>query len=105
MRRSRYREEQIIGILAPGGVCQPQSSAALYGVSGATFYEVAVQVRRHGGIRRFRKLKGLEDENRRLKKLNGGIDAGCGDAARATLQKTSNAQIAEEGRGLGDDGD
>ena len=50
-----------------------------------------------------RKLKGLEDENRRLKKLLGiMLDVAT---LRGYLQKTSNAQIAEEGRGLGDDGD
>ena len=34
-----------------------------------------------------RKLKGLEDENRRPEEAAGGIDAGCGDAARATCKK------------------
>ena len=51
-----------------------------------------------------RKLKGLEDENRRLMKL---LAESMLDVAtlRELLAKTSNAQIAEEGRGLGDDGD
>ena len=47
--------------------CQPQSSAAS-GFSGATFYKWRSK---YGGmeVSDARKLKGLEDENRRLKKL------------------------------------
>ena len=53
MRRSRYREEQIIGILKEhqAGVA---SRRALRQVRGQRrdVLQVAVQVRRHGGIRR-----------------------------------------------------
>jgi putative transposase len=69
MRRSRYSEEQIIGILreqeagvATGEVCRR------HGISDATFYKWKAK---YGGmeVSDAKRLKGLEDENRRLKKL------------------------------------
>jgi putative transposase len=69
MRRSRYSEEQIIGILreqeagvATGEVCRR------HGISEATFYKWKAK---YGGmeVSDAKRLKGLEDENRRLKKL------------------------------------
>jgi putative transposase len=69
MRRSKYGEEQIIGILKEheAGV----SAAELcrkYGVSDATFYKWRSK---YGGmeVSDARKLKALEEENRKLKKL------------------------------------
>jgi putative transposase len=69
MRRSRFGEEQIIGILreheagaATAEVCRR------HGISDATFYKWKAK---YGGmeVSDAKKLKGLEDENRRLKKL------------------------------------
>jgi putative transposase len=69
MRKSRFTEEQIIGALKEHAA--GLSAAELcrkYGVSDATFYKWRS---RFGGmeISEARRLKGLEDENRKLKKL------------------------------------
>ena len=69
MRRSRFGEEQIIGILreqeagaATGEVCRR------HGISDATFNKWKAK---YGGmeVSDAKRLKGLEDENRRLQKL------------------------------------
>jgi putative transposase len=69
MKRSRFSEEQIIGILkeqeagmATADVCRK------HGVSSATFYKWKA---RYGGLEvsGARRLKALEDENAKLKKL------------------------------------
>ena len=69
MKRSRFNEEQIIGILK-------EQEAGLgttdlchkHGISSATFYKWKAK---YGGldVSDARKLKALEDENSRLKKL------------------------------------
>ena len=69
MRKSRFTEEQIIKALK--GHAAGLSADELcrkYGVSSATFYKWRS---RYGGmeISDARKLKALEDENRKLKKL------------------------------------
>ena len=87
MKRSRFSEEQIIGILKEH---QAGLSAAeicrKYGISDATFYNWR---NKYGGmeVSEAKRLKAVEDENRKLKKLLGGIDAGCGDAKRASRKK------------------
>lgn len=69
MKRSRFKEEQIIGILreheagsATADVCRK------HGISGATFYKWKAKF---GGldVSDARRLKALEDENGKLKKL------------------------------------
>jgi len=69
MKRSRFTEEQIIGMLkeqeagmATADVCRK------HGVSAATFYKYKA---RFGGLEvsDARRLKALEDENAKLKKL------------------------------------
>jgi putative transposase len=69
MKRSRFSEEQIIGILKEH---QAGLSAAeicrKYGISDATFYNWRSK---YGGmdVSEARRLKALEDENKKLKKL------------------------------------
>lgn len=69
MKRSRFTEEQIIGILREqeagmrtADVCRK------HGISEATFYKYKAK---YGGmeVSEARRLKALEDENGRLKKL------------------------------------
>lgn len=69
MKKARFTEEQIIGILreheagaATSDVCRK------HGVSSATFYKWKAK---YGGldVSEAKRLRSLEDENRRLKKL------------------------------------
>jgi putative transposase len=69
MKRTRFTEEQIIGILreheagaATADVCRK------HGISSATFYKWKAK---YGGLEvsDAKRLRSLEDENRRLKKL------------------------------------
>ena len=69
MRKSKYAGEQIIAALKEHAAgLSATELCRKYGVSDATFYKWRS---RYGGmeISDARKLKGLEDENRKLKKL------------------------------------
>jgi len=69
MRRSRYTEEQIIGILKEHAAGLTASELCRkHGISDATFYTWR---KKYGGLEvsEAKRLRTLEDENRRLKKL------------------------------------
>lgn len=69
MRKSRFSEEQIIGILKEHQAGMPVADLCRkHGIRDATLYTWRSK---YGGmeVSDARKLKALEDENRRLKKL------------------------------------
>jgi putative transposase len=69
MKRSRFTEEQIIGILKEHEAGVPVADLCRkHGVSNASLYNWKAK---YGGmdVSEARKLKALEDENARLKKL------------------------------------
>jgi putative transposase len=90
MRRSRLLEQQIIGILKEHEAGLSASDLCRkHGISDATFYKWRTK---YGGmeVSDARKLKGLEEENRKLKKL---LAESMLDVAtlREMLGKTSDA--------------
>ena len=86
MKKKRYPEEQIIRILqeSESGV-KTSDICRKYGISDATFYNWKAK---YGGmsISEARRLKTLESENHRLKKIVGdqALDI---DALKAVLEK------------------
>jgi putative transposase len=69
MKGSRFSEEQITGILREHEVgAKAPELCRRHGISDATFYKWKAK---YGGLEvsEARRLKSLEDENRRLKKL------------------------------------
>lgn len=69
MKRSRFTEEQIIGILKEQEAgAKTADVCRKHGISDATFYKYKTK---YGGmdVSDARKLKALEDENAKLKKL------------------------------------
>ena len=69
MKGSRFNEEQIIGVRREHEAgAKPDELCRRHGISSATLYKWKAK---YGGLEvsEARRLKALEDENRRLKKL------------------------------------
>ena len=69
MQKKKYSEEQIIGVLKEGEVGGKVADLCRkYGISEATYYNWKAK---YAGmtVSDLKKLKGLEDENRRLKQI------------------------------------
>ena len=101
MRKSRFSEEQIIGVLKEHQAGLPVAEICRrHGISDATFYTWRAK---YGGLEvsDAKRLKALEEENRKLKKLLAEQMLDARRCARCS-EKTSDAQLAEEGRDLGD---
>ncbi len=76
MKGSRFSEGQIIGVLREHEAgAKTEEVCRRHGISSATFYKWKAK---YGGldVSEARRLKSLEDENRRLKKLPAEVDAG-----------------------------
>ena len=101
MKKSRFSEEQIIGILKEHQAgLSALELCRKYGISDATFYNWRS---RYGGLEvsEAKRLKALEDENKKLKKL---LAESMLDVAtlKEMLGKTSNARSTEASCELGD---
>src|SRR5450631_2484391 len=100
MKKGRFTEEQIIGVLKQheAGRKVPDLAREI-GVSAATIY---TWKSKFGGmdVSDAQKLKGLEDENRRLKHLVADLSLDK-EVLKAVIQKTGGACRHEEGRGVG----
>jgi putative transposase len=86
MKRSRHSEEQIIAILKEQEAGAPTAEVCRrHGISSATFYNWKAK---YGGlsVSEAKRLRALEDENRRLKKL----------LAEAELDKAMHKEIASK---------
>jgi putative transposase len=98
MKGSRFNEEQIIGVLREQEAgAKPDELCRRHGISSATLYKWKAK---YGGLEvsEARRLKALEDENRRLKKLLGRVDAGQrgaqGPARKKRLKTRVDAVLA-----------
>ena len=68
MKRSRFSEEQIIGVLKEAEATSVKATCAKHNISEATYYGWK---RKYGGmeVAEARRLRALEDKNARLKRV------------------------------------
>lgn len=96
MKKSRYSEEQIIGILkqSEAGVNTPDLCRK-HGISGATFYGWKQKL---GGmnVSDAQRLKAMKDENRRLKLLVAELSL-HGEALKAMIRKKTGGAAGVRG--------
>lgn len=88
--KKRYSEEQIVKMLKEGEVGGVSETCRRHGVNVATFYSWRKKYQ-DLGTSEVRKLKALEDENRRLKKLVAEKELDL-DALKALLEKYGEAR-------------
>ena len=80
MCKSRFTEERIIAVLKEQQSGLPVAELCRkHGISDATFYAVAVEVRRDGGVRR-QAVEGARGGEQQAQEALGRADAGRGDA-------------------------
>ena len=86
MKKSRFSEEQVIGILKQLEAGMKTADLCReHGISAATFYQWK---QKFGGmdVNEAQRLKSLEDENRRLKMLVADLSLG-GEVLKAVIRK------------------
>jgi putative transposase len=99
MKRGRFSEEQIVGILKEHEAGRKIVELAReHGVSEATLYGWKSK---YGGMEvgEAQRLKSLEDENRRLKQLVADLSLDK-EALKAIVRKTAGACRLKGGRGV-----
>src|ERR1700733_7547407 len=97
MKRARFTEEQIIGGLKEHEAgAKTADLARKHGVSEATLYKWKAK---YGGmdVPEAKRLKQLEDENAKLKKLLARADVGCRRASGASVKKMVGLAVKREG--------
>lgn len=86
MKRSKYSESQIVGILkeADAGI-QVKEICRKYGISDATYY---TWKKKYGGLQvsEVRRLRELETENAKLKRMYADLSLEC-DALKDLISK------------------
>jgi putative transposase len=102
MKGSRFTEEQIIGILREQEAgARTEEVCRRHGISNATFYKWKAK---YGGLEvsDARRLKALEDENRRLKRLRADSlldNAALKDILGKTFEACGAASSSDAGNG------
>lgn len=88
--KKRFTEEQIVRILKEASLGKVGEVCRQHGVSETTYYKWRDKYR-DMAVSDVRKLKSLEDENRRLKKILGEKELDI-DALKALLEKYGEAR-------------